>query len=402
MFAEKYLNKNNRTPLIEKIPSKNLGMIIVIPCFYEPEIIATLNSLSKCDLSDSDVEIIILINHSEIFDENIKLFNQNSKFEIENWIKDHQQERIQFHVLGPMEFPKKRAGAGLARKAGMDEAVIRFNQSNNEHGIIISLDADTLVDRNYLVEIEKFFFCYPKHVGATISFEHQTEGLEKKHLEGILLYEKYMNYFKNALEYTGYPYAMFTVGSAFAVRAGAYVKRGGMNRRQAGEDFYFLQNLAQQGEVGEVKTTKVYPSARLSDRVPFGTGPTLQKWMNGEEDLNKTYNFQAFVDLKNFFSIKEQFFQFNKSTFDELMKNMPESIQLFVKFDNFWKELDDLSRNCSTLNTFKIRFFQKFNAFKIIKFLNFSHEKIYKKDIIDAQIYKLSAENIIRGSFLSL
>ena len=66
---------------------------------------------------------------------------------------------------------------------------------------------------------------------------------------------------------------MFTIGSAFAVTANAYIKRGGMTRSQAGEDFYFLQTLAQIGTVGEITTTKVYPSARLSDRIPFGTGP---------------------------------------------------------------------------------------------------------------------------------
>ncbi len=33
------------------------------------------------------------------------------------------------------------------------------------------------------------------------------------------------------------------VGSALAVKALQYVKAGGMNRKQAGEDFYFVQKL---------------------------------------------------------------------------------------------------------------------------------------------------------------
>ncbi len=312
----------------------------------------------------------------------IKSFNYNTKLEIENWIRANHSEKIQFYAIGPIELPKKWAGAGLARKAGMDEAIMRFNLLEKPDGIIVSLDADTLVEKNYLVEIERYFMNNPKHVGATISFQHQTEGLNEKHQEGIWLYEKYMNYFKNALAFTGYPYAMFTVGSAFAVTAGAYVKRGGMNRRQAGEDFYFLQNLAQQGKVGEIQTTKVFPSARLSDRVPFGTGPILQKWMNGEEDLTKTYNFQAFEDLKQLFSIKEKFFKIEKNRFDMLMKNLPESIQKFIEEDNFWIEMEDLNQNCSTLTSFKTRFFQKFNAFKILKFLNFVHESFMKKRIL--------------------
>ena len=195
-----------------------------------------------------------------------------------------------------------------------------------------------------------------------------------------------MDYYKNAINYTGYPFAMFTVGSAFAVKAGAYVRRGGMNRRQAGEDFYFLQNLVQLGQVGEITTTRVFPSARLSARVPFGTGPILQKWMNGEEDLSVTYSFQAFTDLKRLFEIKHQFFGAPETKINHLISTLPESIGQFFKTDDFNKELENLNRNCSTPETFQTRFFYSFNAFKILKYLNFAHEHFYKKEDIDAQL----------------
>ncbi len=182
---------------------------------------------------------------------------------------------------------------------------------------------------------------------------------------------------------------MFTIGSAFAVTADAYVKRGGMNRRQAGEDFYFLQNLVQQGKVGEISTTKVFPSARLSDRVPFGTGPILQKWMNGEEDLTETYNLQAFIDLKKLFDIKEKFFKIDETEFNKIILDLPKTVQQFLIEDNFWKEVSELNQNCSTLKTFENRFFQKFNAFKILKYLNFVHEVFYEKVDLIVQIEKL-------------
>jgi hypothetical protein len=296
---------------------------------------------------------------------------------------------LRFFAVGPVELRKKWAGAGLARKSGMDEAIRRFNLYNKPNGIIVSLDADTLVEENYLVEIENYFKQNPDQVGATITFSHQTEGLEKKHLEGIQLYEKYMDYYKKALEFAGYPYPMFTVGSAFAVKAVAYVKRGGMNRRQAGEDFYFLQNLVQIGPVGEITGTTVHPSARLSDRVPFGTGPVLQKWMRGEEDLTKTYNFQAFNDLKRFFDVANVLFKISEKDYEELRIKLPPSVGIFLQEDNFWLEINDLNKNCSTLPAFQKRFFQKFNAFKILKFLNFSHEKYYQKADLESQIFHL-------------
>jgi len=199
-----------------------------------------------------------------------------------------------------------------------------------------------------------------------------------------------MDYYKNALEFCGYPYPMFTVGSAFAVTAGAYVKRGGMNRRQAGEDFYFLQNLAQLGMVGEIRSTKVFPSARLSNRVPFGTGPILQKWMEGKEDLSKAYNFEAFSDLKDFFDVKDQLYLIEKQDYKLFLMKLPLSIGNFLIEDDFWKEITDLNKNCSSLKSFQTRFFQKFNAFKILKFLNFCHPLFYPKENLEKQIKKLN------------
>lgn len=393
MFANKYLQKQDREVLIELAPDKEIGISIVIPCFREPDILKTLKSLTNCNLPSYKVEVIVLINHSEVAADEIKEFNSKTQTEVENWILTNKNQKLNIFVVGPIELPKKWAGAGVARKSGMDEAIRRFNLLKKPDGIIVSLDADTLVSENYLVEIENHFKNNPKHIGATISFHHQTEGLEQKQLEGIQLYEQYLGYYRSALQFTGYPYSMFTVGSAFAVTANAYVKRGGMNRRQAGEDFYFLQNLIQIGKVGEITSAKVYPSARLSDRVPFGTGPILQKWMNGEEDLTQTYDLRAFIDLKQFFNAKEKFFKIEEPEFYRIISVLPKSINRFIIQDNFWNELNDLNNNCSSLKSFQNRFFQKFNAFKILKYLNFVHGHFYQKANLKEQITQLKNNN---------
>ncbi len=386
MFANQYLERNKKPALIEDFPTQNLGMVIMIPCLQEPDILDTLRSLKDCLLPGKTVEVITVINHSENAPAEIKAFNNKSKEETEKWISENDSDVLKFYVAGPVELNKKWAGAGLARKTGMDEALRRFNLVEKPDGIIVSLDADTLVAKNYLVAIENHFKNFPKHAGATISFQHQTNNLKADHLEGILLYEKYMEYYKNAMQFSGYPWAMYTVGSAFAVTAGAYVKRGGMNRRKAGEDFYFLQHLSHIGTVGEITNSKVYPSARLSGRVPFGTGAVLQKWLRGEEDLSKAYDFQAFIGLKVFFDRKDKFYLVSEQNFSNLISDLPIPVIDFLKTDNFYEELNDLNRNCSSLHSFQNRFFQKFNAFKILKYLNFTHEKYFQKSDLQEQI----------------
>lgn len=389
MFADNYLLKNLNKRLIQEEPDPKTGIIVVIPCLREPDILQTFDSLVRCQAPQTNVEVLVLVNQSETADMATKEYNQNSVTEIQNWIRNKQVKGISFYVIGPIELRKKWAGAGLARKQGMDEALRRFNSLGKNNGIIVSLDADTLVEPNYLTEIESHFNEHPKNVGATIRFEHQKENLAEKQLEGIQLYEQYLTYYKNALQFTGYPHALFTVGSAFAVKADAYVKRGGMNRRQAGEDFYFLQNLVQQGAVGEITSTCVHPSARCSDRVPFGTGPILEKWMRGDEDLKMTYDLQAFADLKTFFDRRSLFFRISYSEFKLALEKLPEAVKSFLLSDLFWDDLDDLNKNCSTENAFENRFFQKFNAFKILKYLNFTSDNFYPKNNLAEQVKRL-------------
>jgi hypothetical protein len=392
MFANKYLQKHNRKPLLETAPDKDCGIIVVIPCFREPDILLTLESLNNCHSPHQKVEVIVLVNHSEAAPVETKEYNKKTYEKVSQWISKNESKKYGFYVSSPVELPKKWAGVGLARKSGMDEALLRFNLLDKPDGIIVSLDADTLVEKNYLVEIEKHFTENPSHVGATIAFQHQTDGLEEKQLQGIQLYEKYLVYYKNALEFIGYPNPLFTIGSAFAVTATSYIKRGGMTRRQAGEDFYFLQTLAQIGKVGEINSTMVYPSARTSDRIPFGTGPAIAKWMNEELDLTKTYNFEAFIDLKKFFELTGQLFQTSEIDYLKLVSLLPEPVKQFLLQDNFWKEIEDLNKNCSTIQTFRSRYFHRFNAFKILKFMNFGHERFYQKANLDVQFKRLESK----------
>ncbi len=389
MFANDYLSKNNRNRIIAENPDADCRNIIVIPCHNEPKILHTLQSLKNCTVPENNTEVLVVINHSEKAAAEIKNKNQRTFEEVATWIAENNTQKLKFFVIGPVELREKWAGVGLARKTGMDEAVARFNFLNNKRGIIVSLDADTLVAENYLVEIEKHFKQNQAHVGATIAFEHQKEGLPEKQLLGIELYEQYLKYYKEALSYTGYPFSMFTIGSAFTVTAEAYVKRGGMNRRQAGEDFYFLQNLVQLGTVGEITSTKVYPSARSSNRVPFGTGAAMQKWMDGTEDLTQTYNFQAFIELKEFFDVKEKLYKVTEIEQKQIISNLPVAISSFITSDNFYVELADLNKNCSNIKTFQTRFFYQFNACKVMKYLNFAHEHYIKRAGLLEQIKAL-------------
>jgi len=390
MFADRYIENNVvYPPFIHEESSPSLSIIVVIPCLNEPFILKTLESLWKCQPVDSACEVIVAVNESENSLQEVKDFNEKTYAELLKW-KINDRKNLILHPLYARSVNAKFAGAGMARKIVMDEAVRRFNAVNQPEGVIISLDADCLVSENYLTQIEKVFAESKSCFAATINFRHRIEEMEDpRQQNGIRLYENYLHYYKQALQYAGFPNSIYTIGSAFAVRAEAYVKQGGMNRRQAGEDFYFLHKLTKSGKLTEITDAFVYPSARVSDRVPFGTGAAMTKWMNQTNDLTLTYRFDAFNDLKQLFDIVPQFYKIQPLPYQAILSTLPIPVRDFLNANLFEEKLAEINRNSSNANTFQKRFFQVFDAFQALKYLNHVHENYYSEQNLQEAISQL-------------
>ncbi len=381
---ERYLQKN--TFLEQQItsdPHQSLKQVVVIPCYREDSLLSTLNALGKCRLPTTATEVIVVVNSSEGDDAEVLKINRNTIVEAEHWMQEHQSALLRFFIIHAPELPKKHAGAGLARKIGMDEALRRFQMVKKPNGAIISLDADTLVRENYLIEIEKQF----KNDIFTllIYFEHPLEI----NRDAILQYELHMRYFRQALSWSGFPYAYHTVGSAFAVRADVYARQGGMNRKQAGEDFYFLHKIFPLGNVKETAETSVYPSSRISDRVPFGTGPVVEKIVESGLEM-QTYPLEAFRHLKVLFSSLQVTYQRKGINIPE---NFPKPLQEFLMLNDYSGKLQDAFHHTSNYNSFLKRFFQWMDAFRVVKYLNFLHDEKYAaKSMVSEEAGKLLSE----------
>jgi glycosyltransferase involved in cell wall biosynthesis len=382
-FADKYIERNRGEFFFEPANFSPLKMIVVIPCFNEPGIIFTLLSLFDCEYPGVETGIVVVVNSTEKSPENVLIQNRKTISEL-NSLQLQLKSLVHLFIIGVENLPEKNGGVGWARKIGMDWAVSHFNHFGIDEGVIISLDADTLVEKNYLKSINKYFISHPLYVAATINFEHRfhhhdlrNENIEK----ASVYYELFMRYYRNALSYTGFPNSIYTVGSCFAVKADAYISQGGMNRKKAGEDFYFLHKMAMLGKIGEINSTTVYPSSRLSDRVPFGTGPSLQKYCDGTRTIEKTYPLGAFEVLKFFFSNIEKFYY----SADKLQVNDFSKDVSFIGFCNESKlrdEICELKANCGSLEIFKKRFFHLFNALKVLQWLNYASQHNFPLKIL--------------------
>lgn len=369
---KKYIQKHQAYNKYTIPNSFNYGMVVVIPCFDEPDILTTLKSLMKCAPTQQPVGVLVVVNSSELSDIGTIKSNRDSYDEIIAFGKKHNQPQLSFHALLCENMPRKHAGVGLARKIGMEWAVRGFLQSVNSDGVIISLDADCTVSANYLQLIEHQFTVYKPNC-CVLNFKHRTKDDSPALQSAIDQYEAYIWYFRDALKAIDFPFYYHTIGSAFAVLADAYVRTGGIGRQQGGEDFYFLQKVFFLGKTTELMKAFVYPEARFSDRIPFGTGPALEKILATDDGLLRVYSVEAFEALKEFFVLRIKFYKQPEEVVSALIEQLHVSIQDFLKEHNLLRAITDCNENSATAATFEKRFSHHFDAFTIIKYLNFVH-----------------------------
>ena len=374
-----YLNKYGFCePQIAALPNPNLAIIVVIPCFNETHLISSLSSLYNCELPSSPVEVITVINAGIKYSDAVKTQNLNTLTEAQDWANTHNTEQLKFHFILNNELPKKHAGVGLARKIGMDEAVFRFHNLNID-GTIVCFDADSNCDTNYLVEIEKHFKNNPKTPGCSIHYEHPIEGTEFDELiyQGIINYELFLRYYNQALLFCGFPFAFQTVGSSMAVRSSIYQKQGGMNKRKAGEDFYFIHKIIALGGFTNLSSTKVIPSPRISDRVPFGTGKAIGDWIDTKAEIYSTYDIRIWSILKSFVTIIPELQTKNLTELEFYKTSENQFIIQFLKENNFEDGLLEIRKNSTDLISYLKRFFVWFNAFRVLKAVHFLRDHQY-------------------------
>lgn len=393
-------------PLINNKASINLGIIVVIPAFDEPDLLFSLMSLARCELPLVDVEVIVVINNSEQSSEEVKERNQAVFLQAREWAKTQNRSRFKFQLLYVPDFPAKSAGVGLARKVGMDEACWRFMKIGNPNGIIACFDADSRCAPNYFQALEGHFQAHPKSQACSIYFEHPTNGIDfpDSVYEAIIPYELHLRYYIHAQRMAGFPYAYHTVGSSMAVRCMSYQRQGGMNRRKAGEDFYFIHKFTPLGDFTECLSTKVIPSPRPSHRVPFGTGRAVQEIL-GDQGVYFSYNLQSFLDLKVLFQQVDHLFGLTAGDVSGFLLSLPDSIKQFLteaKFEDKWQEI---KRNTASASAFRSRFFRWFNAFMLMKYVHFARDHFYPNIEIGtaaAQLLMQQSKQIVEPNELKL
>ena len=391
MQGKTYFDKHLFQPIkIEADSNPDVGMIIVIPCFNEPDIASTLESLFQCEKTEYETEVIIVINAPEDAPIEVLKRNEATFNQIDGFVKMNKPD---FHVFVLREetLPGKVSGVGLARKIGMDEASFRFERAGRKDGIITCLDADCLVAHNYLRAIETHYETHPDTKATSIYFEHPLGSTTDMNW-GMINYELHLRYYIQALRFSNYPFAYHTIGSSMTVTSYVYQQQGGMNKRKAGEDFYFLHKLMPLGGFFEINHTAVYPSPRISDRVPFGTGKAMGDWHWNQAKIFNTYNPKTFGVLREFLLGIDHVFQKTEKEIDNFTDSLPEAIRNFLDKHDFQAKILEINHNTTTISTFRDRIFRWLNGLMVLKFVHYSRDYFFDNlpvEVAAAQLLKI-------------
>ena len=256
----------------------------------------------------------------------------------------------------------KNFGVGWARKVLFDQIMAHAEAED----LLVSMDADTVFSENYLDSLANNFEQHPQQQVVSVPYYHRLTNDDTAN-RAILRYEIYMRNCLLNLYRIGCPYNFTAIGSAIAVKIKALQKINGITPMKSGEDFYLLQKLRKMATISNWNDELVYPAARFSDRVFFGTGPAMIKGSQGLWDSYPLYHYSLFDEVKKTYDLIDQLYTKDLSTpFIEFLKEQ-------FKTEDLW---GPLRQNVKDLAHFRHAFHEKADGLRVLQFLKTEQAKL--------------------------
>ncbi|MFA6027279.1 MAG: hypothetical protein WC727_12655 [Ignavibacteriaceae bacterium] len=384
--VKKYLSKYSLDQWnLEISEEKSYNNIIVVPAIHEYEnIVNLIKSLAQNDNKYFNETLVIFVvnnlknSHEDVMSDNRKslellrdiIFNK-SDGDLNDRIGSARLNIGLIDASGKgSELPEKDGGVGLARKIGMDLALTHFDYSNSEKKILICLDADCTVEKNHLTSIVQAFKKRDTSA-AYVQYEHLFPEDEKEKL-AIICYEIFLRYYVLGLIFADSPFAFPTIGSTMICDYESYIRIGGMNKKKAAEDFYFMEKLAKITNIKKIGSTKVYPASRGSWRVPFGTGQRVNRYFAGTHNEYLLYNPKSFDVLKKWLHCFNALEILGADEYLKKAKEIDPALHSFLienSFQDSWGKIILNSKTNEQIQKQKMIWFDGFRTLKLIHYL---------------------------------
>lgn len=362
--------------LLHDFPPLAFRHCLIIPCFRES--VAFAERLTHSPLSHPQLLIIVVVNQTtpQPVALNQALLQYFSAF---GTIWQHGHLRLcqaqpgtpHWLIVDRCQYPlPAKQGVGLARKIGCDLAVAMQQQGHLQTQWLHNSDADAHLPANYLDLPSE------PYTAAVYSFKHIPADAAPEVWQATQLYEQALRYYVAGLAWAGSAFAQQPIGSTLACTAKAYCQVRGFPKRSAGEDFYLLNKLAKLGPVFQAQAT-VEIEARVSDRVPFGTGPQVQSisaLANPSRDFCY-YHPQTFVQLKTWLAAMPEVW-FNLQRGCPPLAGLNLQIQQALTeagADRVWNHIKKQSANAQACQRELHTWFDGFQTLKFLRRLQAAH-----------------------------
>ena len=348
-----------------KIPhNQRYDFFIIIPAYSEYEYIDnTLFSINdQIDIDFNKLLVIVIINNSLSSSSEVKENNFNTYTKLIKRKYDFELIIIDSFSL-EYAYDKKIAGVGLARKIGMDFCI----PYSHKHSLYCSVDADTIIEKKYLDYISQIYHKF-LFKAAVVNFSHQLTSNSIVN-EAICEYELLLKQIAQQVHQSGSPYGYVSMGSTIICTVLAYISVGGMDPKQATEDFYFLQKLAKYDKIHQIDEILVHPSARQEQRVYLGTGYRLNNIANESLFSDLQFNQQAFQDLSFIYSTIKENWNCSLDDIQAVFIKYNEEIWAYFIHNSFDDIFYKIKKNTNNQKQFINQFNYWFDNLKIYKFL---------------------------------
>lgn len=281
-------------------------------------------------------------------------------------------------------------GVGYARKLGMDSALHLFHQQQITNPFFLSTDADAHLPPSYFSATNGITNSihtpstgdkesYPGDMaGYIFPFRHQTDVHSTLFTASLpaTLYEISLRYYVLGLRWANSPWGFHTVGSTLAIHAYHYAANRGFPKREAGEDFYLLNKIAKTGDVLSLKEPSITLSDRASHRVPFGTGPAVQR-IQDLESIDREfmlYHPHCFLWLSQWLACIPDLMDKPIETVLAANCDEPEKIALVLRALKADKVIQHSRKQSKSTEDFCRHMLTWFDAFKTLKFIHQSRD----------------------------
>ncbi|MFK8011594.1 MAG: hypothetical protein AB8B80_06105 [Marinicellaceae bacterium] len=395
---DKYLERYAENEVIEiDLVEESYDYVLVIPICNEP--FDCLKKIFSGICQDEKVLVILVVNSP---DNSLKPeFQTNNTSFIESLVNQAQNRYtlseiavfIQSYLLFDIVLINKNSqgnqiktkqGVGMARKIGCDLAVKYYRAGKIKAPWIFSTDADVVLPANYFEHMKQFKNNYSAIV---LDFEHISNDINLLDLQ--YYYDLKIRYYHAGLVYAGSDYDYIPLGSTLIANLYSYIQVRGFPKKNAGEDFYLLNKLAKIKPIRYNKDNiKIKINSRLSDRVPFGTGPALLE-ISALNNVNqyKYYHPHCFELLKEWLQYLKHIWTPNGILMKPPKKQELSQLFEFFKLDSVLKKSKSQITSRERWLQFIHQWFDAFKTLKAVHFFDKNHKRLNNKQLLNSDVF---------------